>query len=92
MSTYGHKSKTKNYLFAKLIVSVAGVALGYYLLFHLSTQINPLFGNTFHIVFGCSLLALAFLLLLTSLKTRFFVKKKKRKKENQKRFFCTKNN
>lgn len=74
-----NRAKPSDYFLVRFLVAVFGIALGYYLLAEVSTQINPVFGNTFHIVIGCSLMASGAIVLLLSIKKKFIRKKKSRK-------------
>ncbi len=62
-----------------IIASLAMIALGYYMLDHVATWEDPPLGNTFHIVMGCILMALAGLWLIKLLRERYFPKRKKKR-------------
>jgi len=62
------------------LVCVLGFAIGYYVLNHISNREDPPLGNTFHIIAGCSFMAVSVLVLFVTLKKHFFPKKKKSKK------------
>ena len=74
------KSTTTNssYFLLKVIISILVNALGYYLFIDVSTHFNPKFGNTFYIIIGCSLIAVASIYLWLLIKGKFFSKKKKK--------------
>ncbi|HLA57040.1 MAG TPA: hypothetical protein VK623_13125 [Flavobacterium sp.] len=55
-----------------------GLCLGYFLLEYVSTWEDPPLGNAFHIVMGCALIAVAFIIIFVTLKRHYFPKKKRR--------------
>lgn len=88
MSSY-KKRKGKGFLNIYIILfSIVLFGLGYYVLNHISTMEKPFLGNTFHIVLGCTLMAISVLLFVIAVKKQFFPKKRKRTNhvflENQK--------
>jgi len=88
MSSY-KKRREKKYLNILIILfSIVLFGIGYYVLNHISTMEKPLLGNTFHIVLGCTLMAISVLLFIIKVKIQFFPKKRKRTNhvflENQK--------
>lgn len=71
--------KTKRNLNIKIVFSCfISFGLGYYLLNHVSTLEKPFLGNTFHIISGCILMAIATLVFAYVVKKEFFPKKRKR--------------
>ena len=73
------------------IKGIIGVALstisfiiGYYLLNNISTMEKPPLGNTFSIIFGCSLIVLAFLGVALVLKFIYDDNKKRRHRKKRK--------
>lgn len=75
------EAKSKNnptYFMLKVIASILVNALGFYLFIDVSTRFNPIFGNTFYIVVGCLLIALASIYLWLLIKNKYFNKKKKK--------------
>ena len=62
-----------------IVLYVAVLALGYYMLDHIATWEDPPLGNTFHIVIGCILMAGSALMLIKLLRARYFPKKKKKR-------------
>jgi len=55
------------------------LAIGCYMLFVISRSFKPVFGNTFHILVGCTLIAISSLVLAVTLKNYFFPKKRKKR-------------
>ena len=71
-------SNNSSYFLLKVLISILVNALGYYLFIDVSTQFNPKFGNTFYIVVGCLLIAVASIYLWLLIKNKYFSKKKKK--------------
>jgi glucan phosphoethanolaminetransferase (alkaline phosphatase superfamily) len=71
-------SNNSSYFLLKVLISVLVNALGYYLFIDVSTHFNPKFGNTFYIVVGCLLIAVASIYLWLLIKDKYFSKKKKK--------------
>jgi hypothetical protein len=71
-------SNNSSYFLLKVLISILVNALGYYLFIDVSTQFNPKFGNTFYIVVGCLLIAVASIYLWLLIKDKYFSKKKKK--------------
>lgn len=81
MDTYSRMKRGKE---TKKLLKIVGIclvalALGSYMLFHISRSLKPPLGNTFHILVGCSLIAISSLVMLVSLKHHFFPKKRKKR-------------
>ncbi len=72
-------TSNSDYFLLKVIISVLVNALGYYFFIDVSTQYNPKFGNTFYIIVGCLLIAVASIYLCLLIKDKFFRKKKSKK-------------
>jgi hypothetical protein len=72
-------TSNSDYFLLKVIISVLVNALGYYFFIDVSTQYNPKFGNTFYIIVGCLLIAVASIYLCLLIKDRYFLKKKSKK-------------
>jgi hypothetical protein len=75
------EAKSKNnptYFMLKVIASILLNALGYYLFIDVSTWFNPIFGNTFYIIVGCLLIAVASIYMWLLIKNKYFSKKKKK--------------
>jgi glucan phosphoethanolaminetransferase (alkaline phosphatase superfamily) len=71
-------NNNSSYFLLKVLISILVNALGYYLFIDVSTHFNPKFGNTFYIVVGCLLIAVASIYLWLLIKDKFFSKKKKK--------------
>jgi len=65
-------------------LSVSTFFIGYYILNNISTMEKPPLGNTFSIIFGCSLIVLAFLGIALVLKFIYDDKKKRRHRKKRK--------
>jgi hypothetical protein len=72
-------TSNSDYFLLKVIISVLVNALGYYFFIDVSTQYNPKFGNTFYIIVGCLLIAVASIYLCLLIKDKYFLKKKSKK-------------
>lgn len=72
-------TSNSDYFLLKVIISVLVNVLGYYFFIDVSTQYNPKFGNTFYIIVGCLLIAVASIYLCLLIKDRYFLKKKSKK-------------
>jgi Kef-type K+ transport system membrane component KefB len=59
--------------------SIVVFGIGCYMLFVISRSFRPMFGNTFHILVGCIMIAVSSLVLLVTLKNYFFPKKRKKR-------------
>lgn len=68
-----------SYFLLKVIISILVNALGYYLFVDVSTRYNPKFGNTFYIIVGCSLIAVASIYLWLLIQGKYFSKRKSKK-------------
>jgi hypothetical protein len=64
-----------------MAICLAVFGFGYYILNHVSRMEKPFLGNTFHIIFGCTLMAISSLLFAYITKKQFFPKKRKRTKQ-----------
>ena len=64
-----------------MAICVVAFGLGYYILNYISRMEKPFLGNTFHIVFGCVLMAVSSLVFGYITKKQFFPKKRKRTKQ-----------
>ena len=73
------EKRNKNLKIMAICVVIFG--LGYYILNHISRMEKPFLGNTFHIIFGCTLMAISSLLFAYITKKQFFPKKRKRTKQ-----------
>ena len=74
------KSKKKAANHTKIIsVSIVVMGLGYYMLNYIATWERPPLGVTFHIVLGCALIAISFIVIAVTVKHKYFPKKKARK-------------
>lgn len=73
-----HKKKISDLVI--ILVSLGLMLLGYYLLNEVATWEDPLLGNTFHIVAGCTMMSVAGIMFFLYVKSRYFPKKKRRKK------------
>ncbi len=71
-------NNNSSYFLLKVLISILVNALGYYLFIDVSTHFNPKFGNTFYIVVGCLLIAVASIYLWLLIKDKYFSKKKKK--------------
>ena len=71
-------NNNSSYFLLKVLISILVNALGYYLFIDVSTHFNPKFGNTFYIVVGCLLIAMASIYLWLLIKDKYFSKKKKK--------------
>jgi H+/Cl- antiporter ClcA len=71
-------NNNSSYFLLKVLISILVNALGYYLFIDVSTHFNPKFGNTFYIVVGCLLIAVASIYLWLLIKNKYFNKKKKK--------------
>lgn len=80
MSTYKSRREKRNSNLKILAICIAVFGLGYYILNHISRMEKPFLGNTFHIIFGCVLMAVSSLLFAYITKKQFFPKKRKRTK------------
>jgi hypothetical protein len=72
-------TSNSSYFLLKVIISILVNALGYYLFVDISTHFNPKFGNTFYIIVGCLLIAVASIYLCLLIKGKYFSKKKHKK-------------
>lgn len=63
-----------------IIVSCFVFAIGYYLLNEVSTWFEVPLGNTFYVIFGCTLMAVSGIYSGYTIKQLFFTKKRKRTK------------
>jgi glucan phosphoethanolaminetransferase (alkaline phosphatase superfamily) len=72
-------NKNPNYFLLKAFASILVNALGFFLFIDVSTRFNPKFGNTFYIIVGCLLIAVASIYLWLLIKDNFFRKKKSKK-------------
>ena len=72
-------TSNSDYFLLKVIISVLVNALGYYFFIDVSTQYNPKFGNTFYIIVGCLLIAVASIYLCLLIKDKYLLKKKSKK-------------
>lgn len=70
----------KEHFFKVILAMLFVLSLGYFMLYEFATYEAPFLGHTFHIVFGCLLMAIAIIITLVSIKVRFFQKKKRRSK------------
>ena len=74
------RSKEKEGRTTKIVlICIVTLAVGYYVLNYISNRERPPFGNTFHIIAGCTLIAVSVLVLFVTLKNHFFPKKRKSK-------------
>lgn len=71
-------SNNSSYFLLKVLISILVNALGFYLFIDVSTRFNPIFGNTFYIIVGCLLIAVASIYLWLLIKGKYFSKKKKK--------------
>jgi len=72
-------NKNPTYFLLKVIASILVNALGCFFFIDVSTRYNPKFGNTFYIIVGCLLIAVASIYLWLLIKDTFFSKKKSKK-------------
>ena len=72
-------NKNPNYFLLKVIASIFVNALGYFFFIDVSTRYNPKFGNTFYIIVGCLVIAVASIYLCLLIKDKYFLKKKSKK-------------
>ena len=77
MSSRQNKQKKKYRLPKIVAISLTVFALGAFMLFHVSRMLKPFLGNTFHILVGCMLMAVALLVLFVNLKNHYFPKKRR---------------
>jgi len=56
------------------------ICIGYYMLNYIAKREDPPLGNTFHIIMGCALMAIAAIAIFAILKKKYFPKKKRRSK------------
>ena len=70
--------KKKKILFVFAACIIFGV--GYYFLHVVSTKFEVPLGNTFHVILGCTLMAISGIYIIYTIKKLFFVKKKPRTK------------
>jgi len=61
------------------LASLAGLAIGFYLLEEVSSWEDVPLGQVFYIVIGCVFIAVSAIFLIAAIKVRFFPKKRKRK-------------
>lgn len=79
MSRREQRRKRKQIKLVLIVVSFFVFGLGYYILNEVSARYNVAFGTTFHVIFGCSLMAIAFVYDIYAIKTLYFKKKKNKK-------------
>ena len=77
MSTRRERRKKKILL---ILLSCFVFGIGYYFLNEVSTWFEVPLGITFHVIFGCSLMAISGIYIGYTLKQLFFTKKRKRTK------------
>ncbi|HEY0047095.1 MAG TPA: hypothetical protein VGB44_10330 [Flavobacterium sp.] len=82
MSSSRKKSvtKNKNKDLALVLAAFALMGIGYYLLNHVATWEDPVLGNTFHIIAGCTLMALSGVIFFVIIRDNFLKKKKRKEK------------
>jgi hypothetical protein len=66
--------------FLLILVSCFVFGIGYYFLNEISTWFEVPLGVTFHVIFGCTLMAISGIYIGYTLKQLFFTKKRKRTK------------
>ena len=71
--------KTGNVNVKILVGAFLMMCLGYFLLNYVATWEEPYLGNTFHIVAGCTLIAVSAIVIIAILKRIYFPKKKRKK-------------
>jgi hypothetical protein len=71
------KNKIKKLL---IVLCLVVFAIGYYFLTVVSRQFKVPLGNTFHVIFGCSLMAISGIYIVYTVKQLYFRKKKTRSK------------
>jgi hypothetical protein len=77
MSSRRERKKKKLIL---VFVSCFVFGIGYYFLNEISTWFEVPLGVTFHVIFGCTLMAISGIYIVYTLKQLFFTKKRKRTK------------
>ena len=78
MSSSKSKIERKNKNLKILAICIVVFGVGYFILNYISSMENPFLGNTFHILFGCTLMAVSGLIFIITFKKQFFPKKRKR--------------
>lgn len=79
MSSSRFKKERQQKVIKITAIFTAMLGIGCYMLFVISRSFRPVFGNTFHILVGCILIAVSSLVLLITLKNYFFPKKRKKR-------------
>ncbi|WP_281336329.1 hypothetical protein [Flavobacterium eburneipallidum] len=80
MSRKEQRKKRKRIKMILIVVSFFLFGLGYYLLNVVSMIYQVPFGPTFHVILGCSLMAIALVYDIYAIKTLYFKKKNKKTK------------
>lgn len=78
MSSYKTRKEKRNLNLKIMALCLFFFGLGYYLLNYISRMEKPFLGNTFHILFGCILMAISGLLFVITAKKQFFPKRRRK--------------
>lgn len=79
MATYNRQDRKKKKLLWVFVACII-FGIGYYFLNVVSTKFEVPLGNTFHIIFGCTLMAVSGIYIIYNLKKIYFTKRKPRSK------------
>jgi putative Mn2+ efflux pump MntP len=73
------KIHIKKFFVRTMILSVIGLAAGYYLLEEVASWEKVPLGQVFYIIIGCVMIAISGIFICIAIKLRFFPKRRKRK-------------